>query len=353
VGARGMKKIKIGYFPLSSDLSSPGDRRRLVFWAKSRGHEIITNQEKGVDVVFLTEKSDIGAFARTKVSAPVIFDLIDAYLAPVNSIEDLARGVSKFVSRDISGRPQKFTSMVERICEKSSAVICSSQEQRELIVPFSNNVHVILDSHEEFPILPPRMPNKSEIPQLLWEGLPATIRGISQVVDAISQSKVNAKVNLDFVTDENYFLFHGKYLERDTHQLVSRLLRKSDVRSILKPWTTKNLIEAAQRASLGVIPINLEKPMQFFKPENRLLIMWRLGLPCLTSASPAYSRVSSLAKVDLCCTSVSDWTERIDEMLCCKEFAEKNAILGQKYVKEFHNSDVLLEKWDQAFSSVL
>ncbi len=353
MGYRRMKKLKIGYFPLSSDLSSPGDRRRLVFWAKSRGHKIVTNQDREVDVVFLTEKSDIGAFARTEASAPVIFDLIDAYLAPVNSIEDLARGVLKFVSRDITGRPQKFTSLVERICEKASAVICSSPEQRELILPYSKNVHDILDSHEEFPILSPRKPNRGGVPQLLWEGMPATIRGINQVVDAISQSKVNTKVNLEFLTDESYFLFQGKYFERDTNQLISRLLRKSDVQAILKPWTTKNLIAAAQRASLGVIPINLDNPMQFFKPENRLLIMWRLGLPCLTSATPAYSRVSSLAKVDLSCNSVSDWTERIDQISCSTELAEENAILGQKYVKEFHNSDVLLEKWDQAFSSVV
>jgi ribosomal protein L7Ae-like RNA K-turn-binding protein len=347
-----MKKLKIGYFPLSSDLSAPGDRRRLVFWAKSRGHTIILNEDKGVDVVFLSEKADLGAFARDKVSPPIILDLVDAYLAPVNSMEDLARGVSKYVSGDIAGFPRKFTRIVEKICERSSAVICSSPEQRELILPYSNNVHVILDSHAEFPTLPPRKPNKHESPHLLWEGMPATIRGISQVVEAISESKLKNLVDLEFVTDLSYFVFHGKYFERDTQSLISKLLKNSEVQSTLKPWSNKNLITAAQRASLGVIPINLEHPLQFFKPENRLLIMWRLGLPCLTSASPAYSRVSSLAGVDACCDSVSDWVEKIELINSSLEFAHENAILGQDYVKNFHNSDILLEKWDQAFASV-
>ena len=352
MGVGNMKKLRIGYFPLSIDLSAPGDRRRLVFWAKSRGHTIIPNEDKAVDVVFLSEKADLGAFARDKVSAPIILDLVDAYLAPVNSIEDLARGVSKYVSRDITGRPRKFTRIVQRICERSSAVICSSPEQKKLILPYSRNVHVILDSHAEFPILPPRKPNRYDPPQLLWEGMPATIRGISQVVDAISESKMNDPVNLEFVTDLNYFLFHGKYFEKDTHSLISKLLKNSELQSILNPWSTKNLIAAAERASLGVIPINLENPMQFYKPENRLLIMWRLGLPCLTSSSPAYSRVSSLAGVEICCNSVSDWVKRIDHMHSSYEVAEENAILGQKYVNEFHNSDVLLEKWDEVFASV-
>lgn len=352
MGTRKMKKLKIGYFPLSSDLSAPGDRRRLVFWAKSRGHTIILNEDKGVDVVFLSEKADLGAFARDKVSPPIILDLVDAYLAPVNSMEDLARGVSKYVSGDIAGFPRKFTRIVEKICERSSAVICSSPEQRELILPYSNNVHVILDSHAEFPTLPPRKPNKHEPPHLLWEGMPATIRGISQVVEAISESKLKNLVNLEFVTDLSYFLFHGKYFERDTQSLISKLLKNSEVQSALKPWSNKNLIAAAQKASLGVIPINLEHPIQFFKPENRLLIMWRLGLPCLTSASPAYSRVSSLAGVDACCDSVSDWVEKIELINSSLEFAHENAVFGQDYVKNFHNSDILLEKWDQAFASV-
>lgn len=352
MGTRKMKKLKIGYFPLSSDLSAPGDRRRLVFWAKSRGHTIILNEDKGVDVVFLSEKADLGAFSRDKVSPPIILDLVDAYLAPVNSMEDLARGVSKYVSGDIAGFPRKFTRIVEKICERSSAVICSSPEQRELILPYSNNVHVILDSHAEFPTLPPRKPNKHESPHLLWEGMPATIRGISQVVEAISESKLKNLVDLEFVTDLSYFVFHGKYFERDTQSLISKLLKNSEVQSALKPWSNKNLITAAQRASLGVIPINLEHPLQFFKPENRLLIMWRLGLPCLTSASPAYSRVSSLAGVNACCDSVSDWVEKIELINSSLEFAHENAILGQDYVKNFHNSDILLEKWDQAFASV-
>jgi hypothetical protein len=267
-------------------------------------------------------------------------------------MEDLARGVSKYVSGDIAGFPRKFTRIVEKICERSSAVICSSPEQRELILPYSNNVHVILDSHAEFPTLPPRKPNKHESAHLLWEGMPATIRGISQVVEAISESKLKNLVDLEFVTDLRYFVFHGKYFERDTQSLISKLLKNSEVQSTLKPWSNKNLITAAQRASLGVIPINLEHPLQFFKPENRLLIMWRLGLPCLTSASPAYSRVSSLAGVDACCDSVSDWVEKIELINSSLEFAHENAILGQDYVKNFHNSDILLEKWDQAFASV-
>ena len=93
--------------------------------------------------------------------------------------------------------------------------------------------------------------------------------------------------------------------------------------------------------------------MQYLKPENRLLIMWRLGLPCLTSPSPAYIRVAKAADVDTVCYSTIDWTEKIDQILGHVDLAEAIVSSGQSYLKENHNSELILEKWDRAFQSVL
>ena len=46
-----MRKLKVGYWPLSSTLNSPGDRRRLIFWADARGHTIVTDLNQSVDVI--------------------------------------------------------------------------------------------------------------------------------------------------------------------------------------------------------------------------------------------------------------------------------------------------------------
>ena len=46
-----MKKLRIGYVPNSKNLDAPGDRRRIVFWAKARGHEIVTNLDDNFDAI--------------------------------------------------------------------------------------------------------------------------------------------------------------------------------------------------------------------------------------------------------------------------------------------------------------
>ena len=348
-----MKKLRIGYQPLSPDLSQPGDRRRVAFWAKHRGHEIVTDLTQKIDVVLLSEKADLNAFPRKAAGTPIIFDLVDAYLTPENVAKDWLRGVSKVLTGQISGPPKRFTEFVENLCLRSSAVICSSPEQQETIMPFSNNVHVILDSHDELPLVPFSKKSQMPLQSILWEGMPATIRGVAQIENAATSIRKQWNIELTCVTDEIYYLLLNKYIQRDTAELLSRILKSASSSSKIIPWSIGNLVEQASVSNVAVIPIDLSKPIQYLKPENRLLIMWRLGLPCLTSPSPAYLRVAKKAKVDSICDSPTEWKNKIAEILENRDRAEENATLGQAYLREFHNTDLLLERWDRAFESVL
>jgi hypothetical protein len=102
-----------------------------------------------------------------------------------------------------------------------------------------------------------------------------------------------------------------------------------------------------------MIPIDLTIPMQRLKPENRLLIMWRVGLPCLTSPSPAYTRVSRKAGVVAACNSSEEWLENFNRFLNDPGFAFNQILAGQNYLRENHNKALLLKKWDLAFDSVV
>ena len=128
-----MSKLKIGYWPLSQTLNSAGDRRRLIFWAKARGHSIITDLNQSVDVIVASENSDFNSSHFAQGKTPVIFDLIDAYLSPLNPYDDLARGIAKKLSGQISGGVKPFSHHVRDFCVSSAAVICSSAEQEEVI----------------------------------------------------------------------------------------------------------------------------------------------------------------------------------------------------------------------------
>ena len=355
MGTEYMRKLKVGYWPLSPTFTAAGDRRRLVFWAQARGHTIVTDLNQNVDVIVASENADFNSpyFAQRKV--PIILDLVDAYLSPLNSFDDLARGLAKRIIGHMSGSIKPFSHHVRDFCINSSAVICSSREQEEIIRHYSTNTHVILDSHDEIPFINPPNPGSpiSDRYRILWEGQPATIGGVKIISSALLKLSKTAALNLDFVTDENYFQFLNKYIEKSTLGLLEKDLGQlMDLVNII-PWSPNNLVERAKASSIAMIPIDLSVPMQRLKPENRLLIMWRLGLPCLTSPSPAYVRVARQAGVTSVCNTLEDWFVNFNRLLSEPDYAFGEIVAGQNYLRENHNQAVLLKKWDLAFESVM
>lgn len=355
MGNRGMRKLKIGYWPLSDSLRAAGDRRRLVFWAHLRGHEIVTDLSQSVDVIVASENSDFNSPYFAQRFRPIIFDLVDAYLAPLNPYDDFARGLAKRFSGQISGAVKPFSHHVRDFCELSNAVICSSPEQEEIISRYNVNTHVILDSHDEIAFVDPSHIRKQKASgqRVLWEGQPATIRGVRDIYPVLSELAKTNNLHFDFVTDESYFLFLNKYLQRSTLDLLQKDLRVIANRVNIVPWSSINLVEGAHRSNVAMIPIDLSIPMQKLKPENRLLIMWRLGLPCLTSPSPAYIRVAQQAGVNAVCNNHDEWAENFHQILDDPDFALKQILAGQNYLHDNHNQAFLLKKWDLAFESVM
>ena len=350
-----MTGLKIGYSPLSTNMKSAGDRRRLVFWAEARGHSIVTDLTKKVDLLVVSENSDFNSPAFNQERIPIIFDLIDAYLSPLNRTDDLARGVAKKITGQISGRIKPFSHHVRDFCKKSNAVICSSVEQQEVIHNYNQNTHVILDIHEEIPMSNFSSGHRKlfQSQHILWEGLPATVPGVGQISSVLSNLAETFDLHLDFITNESYFKYMNKFLERDTLKLVKSNLAGLANQINIFPWSPENLVACAQASSLAIIPINLSIPMQRLKPENRLLIMWRLGLPCLASASPAYSRVSRLAGTDAVCYDLDEWKLKSARILTDRAYARLQVTNGQNYLHENHSQSIILNKWDRAIESVM
>jgi hypothetical protein len=308
-----------------------------------------------VDVIVASENSDFNSPFFTQKSTPVIFDLVDAYLSPLNPYDDFARGFAKRLSGQISGAAKPFSQHVRHFCKVSSAVICSSPEQELLIAQHNQNTHVILDSHDEIAFIDPsQLKKRDKVNQkVLWEGQPATISGVKEIYPVLQALSISNNLEFEFVTDEVFFRFLNKYRQRSTFEILKRDLHAIADRVNIIPWSTSSLVESAQKSAAAMIPLDLTIPMQRLKPENRLLIMWRLGLPCLTSPSPAYVRVAHQAGVNATCSNLIEWAEKFNRILEDPDFAYSQTLAGQDYLRENHNRTLLLNKWDLAFESVM
>lgn len=348
-----MPKLKIGYVPWSSNLQHPADRRRLLYWANRRDHEIVLDLSQKFDVLFLSTRADLTFWSKFS-EVPIVIDLIDGYLDKEDLWRDWVRGSGKVLTGQITGLPRPFRKIIKDACQTARAVVCETVEQRETILPYCRNTHAILDFHEEFPILPFN-PNPTSVgtPALLWEGLPFTAKGLLQLKRCLLEIMESNSISLEMVTDLEYPIFLGKYLYRSTREILEDIPDILGENFILTKWDLNAVIEAARRSHLAVLPLDPAGALNPLKAENRLLMMWRIGLPVITSPSVSYLRVMKNTQIDGICHSPDQWTAKITELMNSIQLRREFVERGQQYIRDTHSKEIVLQAWDKLFESVL
>jgi hypothetical protein len=349
-----MPKLKIGYIPNSPDLSHPADRRRIVFWARNRGHEIVLDLRDKHDVLLLSGRADLTDWAVRKNRPPLILDLVDGYLGKEYLWKDWIRGVGKVVTGQNSGAPRPYRKILSEACEAAQAVVCETIEQRETILPFCKNTHTILDFHEEFPFLP--FSGKTEaqnFPALMWEGLPFTAKGLLLLRESFFEIAKSNPISLEMVTDLEYPILLGKYSYQSTEKILQNIPKMLGKNFKLTKWNLEAVIDAAERSHIAVLPLDPSGTLNPLKAENRLLMMWRIGLPALASPSLAYSRVMAAAQINGICRDSNEWQRKIIEFMESVELRRESVERGQQYIRDTHSKENLFDSWDRLFESVL
>ena len=343
---------RVLYFGLSPLRSVAGDRRRFVYYAKHRSFKIADPEDSNLDCIVTTENTDLSVIRRRYPHTPIIYDLIDAYLVSDTALDDALRSIAKFSTGQIKPTILPFTKIVARNCRLADAVICSSLEQRKLVLKYNKNVHVILDSHHEFQFMKFRRKSLHHT-SIFWEGTPYTLPAIGQYSAAFRKLADIHNFELNLVTDEFYFKYLGKFVQRNTLKSNRAVLQSLGCKYKFAEWSLENVIKTAENAKVGLVPVNVKSAFQSLKPENRMLIMWRLGLPCLASATPSHLRVSIEARLENTFEDSEALYLQLSNMLKSTEMQEENVNRGQKYLAENHNLDIFLSSWDKAIASVV
>lgn len=341
--------MQIGYQGYSSDLSHPADRRRMGFWSKERNIPLLQDLSKTLDFMVFTSKSDMEFVVKYKGGYKVL-DLIDGYITSDGAILDIGRGYAKNLFGQTSGTPRRYSSSVQRACRNVDLVICSSPEQAELVSVHNKNVIVILDSHHEFlNAIENENSNNCVEDAIFWEGQTATLHALNQISDSLIKVKDQKKFCLNLVTDENHKLLMNKYFTIRSGQRIPTLTRAFGESIKLHPWSKEAVIEIAKKSTLGIVPVDMRRNIQRLKPENRILILWLLGLPCLASDTPSHRRIANEINLDFICKNPDEWREKLFLYLTDAEVRKNQVLAGKRYLADFHSREIILSKWDAVF----
>lgn len=342
--------IRIAYAPYHKDLIVPGDRRRFVFYANERKIVFdLADPLKIYDIVYLTYGCNLSIWIEYKKNNPdvkFVFELIDSYLLENTGLLTVFRGLTRYLLGKESALWLNYKVALRKMISMADAVVCSTHAQKMDMLHINNNIHISLDYFSSDIIHHKTSLKSSKKFRLVWEGQAYTIKNLLLLNDVFE--KLGDEVELYIITDP-MIKSPIQMFDKETNSILKTI----KCRYHLLDWDKSTFSEEISNADLAIIPIPSNNPMMWNKPENKLLLMWEIGIPTLTSDTPAYRQVRDVAGLDFCCASSDDWVRKIEEyMSSSMEYRDGIVKTANYYLRQFHNKDQILKNWDGIFNSL-
>jgi RNase P subunit RPR2 len=347
-----LREARIGYAGYSRDFSVPGDRRRLAAYARLKGIPIEDAKLGGdYDLAYVTYSSDLPAWIERKRREgdrlKLVFELIDAYFTQTNLARRLLKGSARYALRTDSRLSPDLRRTLASACEAADAVICSTEEQRETIRRYNEKVFTSFDYFADE--LGPPKPDYSRAGKLkiVWEGQSTTLPNLQVIREPLNDLK--DRVELHVVTDP---LIH-RYFGRFSAYPAMEALKGIECDKHFHRWERETFSELVTACDLAVIPIERSNALWWGKPENKLILLWQLGMPVLTSATPVYRRVMEAAQVDMSCATSAEWGTRLERAVDPKRDDLEH--IGQHcraFAERAYSKAEFLSRFDRAFAGI-
>jgi glycosyltransferase involved in cell wall biosynthesis len=347
-----LRDAHIGYVGYSTDFRAPGDRRRFCAYAAHSGLAYESARlSRDYDLVLLTHNGDIPGWTarkrRERGGFKLVFELADSYFAQTNPVRRLLKGVGRFALGMDSRLSPDFLKTLVHACECADAVICSTDEQRATVGRYNPKVFTSFDYFAD-DLGPPKQDySQGDKLRLVWEGQSTTLWNIQTIRDLLNDRR--DKVQLHVVTDPVIHRYFGRF---GVHPSVDAL-RGIECEILFRPWRLESFSADITNGDLAIIPIDLSNPFARGKPENKLIMMWQLGMPVLASATPAYERTMRASGVDMLCSSAAEWSTQLDRLIAAgPSELERIATIGRAFAERAYSKAEFARRFDEVFEAV-
>jgi hypothetical protein len=347
---------RVGYFPASPAFDAPSDRRRFVYYARNRGIRFeFADPSKEYDLVVLNQRADLSVWTKYRPGdARIIYEANDSYiLVPASDPKQALRGTFKFLTGQSRRLQINYRAAVQDMCRRSDAVICSTEEQREQIAPLCANTHLILDFQDGDVLARKTSYASGAVLNIVWEGLASSGIPMGMMRDILEPIAATRPVALHLVTDLQYRRYSNKLGKVHTDELARKEFGSLARNVHIHQWSAFALSAIATAADLAIIPIDVADTFARGKPENKLLLLWRLGVPTLTTDTPAYQRAMKLAGIDLCCSSLADWHARLGRLAASEQERADAGQRGLAITSTQYSSEEMLRRWDAVIQTLV
>jgi len=104
---------------------------------------------------------------------------------------------------------------------------------------------------------------------------------------------------------------------------------------------------------LAIIPIPMDKPFWVGKPANKLFLLWRMGIPVLTSATPAYVAAMNQCGLDCACSTPQEWESKLAAYMADEGLRRSAGERGRAFAESEFGEERMLARWDALLDSLM
>lgn len=347
-----MKNLKIAYLSWGN---SPCNYRRFAKFSQIAGLQAeLYNHEKKYDIIVITQNSDLSVWGNLPRSGTkLVFDFVDSYfkIEPWE-LEGNLRGLFKFLTGQHRYLEFNYYDSLRRMMERADAVVCATPEQKTDCLKFNFNVSPILDFNSDQIKHVKTDYHVGETINFAWEGMGANAWAFQEIAPVLKKVQRERPIALHLVTDLKYRAHYGPWSwNREVKSFLKNIL--GDIPVYLYEWNSAMLSVICSRCDIALLPIPRKPAIYWAKPENRLLMLWRMGLPVLTSSNPAFFRCMQASGNEQACENLQEWEEKLEALIFSKTIRCDSARRGHFYAEEQMSDLALCEKWNQVLKSVM
>jgi glycosyltransferase involved in cell wall biosynthesis len=274
---------------------------------------------------------------------------VDSYLdIPRWDPMAVLRGPAKFLAGEARHPFYSYRRAIERMLRRADATTCATPEQAAVMSPLCANVHPIVDFQSDLVVQMKENYEAGSPFHLVWEGMATNVKWFGEIGSALTEVHRRHPLVLHVIAPLEYREFVQRFWRRQTSRIAARHFENVKVYE----WSEKMVSIIATSCDVAVIPLPLDRPYQRGKSENKLISFWSMGLPTVTSATPAYTRAMREAGQDLTCSSQREWIERLLHLIDHEEARRAAGEAGRTHAEGRYSNERLMEAWDRVFGSL-
>jgi hypothetical protein len=183
--------------------------------------------------------------------------------------------------------------------------------------------------------------------RIVWEGQTTTLPNLQVIREPLND--LRDRVELHVVTDP---VIH-RYFARFVSYPSMRALDGIECDKHFHRWNRETFSRHVTACDAAVIPIERANALWWGKPENKLVLLWQLGMPVLTTATPVYRRVMEAAAVDMSCATAAEWGGQLERLTVADASElERIGTRCRGFAEQTYSTEEFLNRFDAAFAAV-